>query len=66
MHSDDEDEDDDEEYEAEQRPKAIHKVEKPAKPVNRKLEDHSRPETDVMEQVKEDVSSSLGKVETAR
>ena len=54
MHADGEE--DDEEYEAVQRPKAIHKVEKPAKAVNRKLEDHSRPEIDVMEQVKEDVS----------
>lgn len=59
LHSDDDDEDDEEDYEAEQRPKAIHKVEKAAKPVNRKLEDHSRPEIDVMEQVKEDVSSTF-------
>lgn len=44
-----------EDDEPEERPKAISKTEKPNKPANRKLEDHSRPVINVVEQLKEEV-----------
>lgn len=46
---------DDEEEEEEERPKAMPKEEKKQKPVDRKLEDRSRPEVNVVEQLVEEV-----------
>ena len=48
-------EDPEDEEAPEERPKAIEKSEKLQKPVDRKLEDRSRPDVDVLEQLKEQV-----------
>ena len=61
------DTDGEEDYEPEERPKATPKVEKAQKPANRKLEDHSRPEINVVEQLVEEVRNrSLSVTEQER